>query len=212
MQEEVSAKALQRREERAAAKQLAQEMGPDFAYCSKCRKVHPKDDMLLNKDGSVSTVCNKYPTKVKSVEGVKKPVLKKEKTTTIARRYYRYQERIQNKGLEMMPFEEFSEMWKEFSQKLCRFCDRGFTRNAPPHLQFSIDRIDESKGYVAGNCQPAHRRCNYIKGSKNTQNFQSDEELMYHCGLMFAKNMKEVWGFIDVGIRVYEPPVRFVIL
>ena len=36
-----------------------------------------------------------------------------------------------------------------------------------------IDRVDNSKGYVTGNCVPCCKHCNYVKGALSVTDFKT---------------------------------------
>lgn len=206
---EPTKKALQHREERVQAKRKAEELGPDWTYCTKCRKEKLKEDMWLNKDGTPGTTCKKHDNPALRQKVVKTPV----KKPVVNSPFAKYKKRIDEKNqknetsLEMMTEDKFQEMWWEFLKLMCNYCGDDFNDKVP-HMKLSIDRICENKGYVLGNCLQACRRCNYMRGCINNQNFSTPEDFIKHC-IKIANFHKPTFNY---EIRVYPANVRFMIL
>lgn len=83
--------------------------------------------------------------------------------TTTRTKWHRHRERAKRRGLETeIPFEDF-EALSQITE--CRACSRELTFgvcNQPG--AWSLDRLDASKGYVAGNISVLCLRCNRAKG------------------------------------------------
>lgn len=85
-------------------------------------------------------------------------------------RWRYYKKSAKKRGLEFsLPREEFSTFW----QKPCSFC-------GDPIETIGLDRIDSSKGYISGNCQPCCTTCNVMKWT------QTEEEFLEHCKRIIA--------------------------
>lgn len=88
--------------------------------------------------------------------------------------FKKHQLNAKYRGLE---FELCAEEHAALTQAECAYCGADPVERPHPFLRVSIvsngiDRIDSSKGYVAGNCVPCCNTCNMAKGQMTTTHFR----------------------------------------
>ena len=82
--------------------------------------------------------------------------------------------KFRSKGQEVLSFDEYKALVEGQS---CHYCDGPLSKHG-----IAIDRMDNSKGHVVGNCVPCCGRCNYTFGD-----YYSYEEK-----LMLAETIKKI--------------------
>lgn len=88
--------------------------------------------------------------------------------------YLRYRQRARKS---VFPFELTKEEFKAVQQQNCFYCGASPSQTNKSnydngdYVYNGIDRVDNSKGYVVGNCVPCCRRCNWAKGNGRVDEF-----------------------------------------
>jgi len=89
-------------------------------------------------------------------------------------RYVAYRNRAKQDNRK---FKLSEEEFHQITSHNCFFCGM-------PHEKMGIDRLDSSKGYIAENCVPCCKYCNYMKRERSTLEF------IRHC-IKIAAYVKE---------------------
>lgn len=131
--------------------------------CAKCR-VDKLDDLFNRRGDGLQSYCRDCQRKDNDT-----------RWEDPERRYAQYKRGAEKRGLAFdIPLSEFIRV----VSNVCIYCKR--------HTKtMGIDRVDNSKGYVRGNCMPCCKACNYMKGDEHTAS-----EFTAHCELV-AGNHKE---------------------
>jgi hypothetical protein len=93
------------------------------------------------------------------------------KKGTISNKRQSCKKNANNKGLEFSLSTEYLTMLWDSQRGCCAFCggELGFIGSG--WSAASVDRIDPTKGYVEGNVQWAHWRCNDAKANMDNEDF-----------------------------------------
>jgi hypothetical protein len=95
----------------------------------------------------------------------------------------RYKRQAAQRGYEWSISDEEA---KEMTKKKCFYCGcepyqrSGAKRRGEPIIYNGIDRVDNSKGYVPGNCVPCCGMCNQMKMAFSIDDFKSRIVSIYH--------------------------------
>ena len=127
--------------------------------CKICKKELPEDSFYLNRGYRLHT-C-KYCLSKREVARTSRKRKIKFSRTWLRRRFDRIKRnaRDRNKKFELT-FEEFCQI-RTYKNEKCFYC--GTTRGP-----FSIERLDNDKGYNVSNCVVACWRCNKMKSKDYT--------------------------------------------
>lgn len=86
----------------------------------------------------------------------------------------RYMRSKYNAGVRKKEFTLSLEEYTELVTKNCRYCNSDISQETGSGL----DRIDNTKGYVPGNCSPACKSCNRIRSlSMSADEFEKQSKL-----------------------------------
>lgn len=95
--------------------------------------------------------------------------------------FERYRDRALRDGLEFnLSLEEFTNI----TSKDCVYCgnppSKKIERKNEVHYYNGVDRVDNKKGYILGNCVPCCAICNYMKRDHNVEFFKEHIKKIYN--------------------------------
>ncbi len=126
--------------------------------CKVCKKELPEDSFYLNRGKYRLHTCKYCLSKRATAYTIRKRKIRFSRAW-YRRRFERFKRRAKDRGIKFeLTFEEFCHL-RAYKDEKCFYC--GIT-NGP----FSVDRLDNTKGYSVSNCVVACFRCNKIKSSE----------------------------------------------
>jgi hypothetical protein len=118
--------------------------------CTKCKQMKPLTDFYVNNRNP-----DRFDYNCKSCDK------KRVDNRWPSRRLVRYKSAAKERRIAYeLSREEFMSFW----QKPCHYCGE-------PIETIGIDRIDNTRGYVMGNCVPCCRTCNIAKSQMTLEEF-----------------------------------------
>jgi len=92
------------------------------------------------------------------------------KMDPLKKRHVRLKSSASSRGIECLSFDQFSK-WEESQDKKCAYCSIGenMLRKSKRRRVLTIDRRDNSKGYISDNMCYCCNRCNILKSDFFTE-------------------------------------------
>ena len=103
---------------------------------------------------------------VQSITQIPQSIVRPKYADTLVGRYSTYRSSAKKRGL---PFSMTEKAFFTVLKSECHYCGI-----SPTVSKMGVDRKDNSLGYVAGNCLPACRHCNYAKGQLSYDAFTKE--------------------------------------
>jgi len=132
----------------------------NMEICKICKKELPKDSFELIKRKYRSHICRGCRSQKEAVRTRRKRKIKFSRAW-FNRRFCRLKQHARNRNIKFeLNFEDFCRI-RTYKNEKCFYC--GTTRGP-----FSIERLDNAKGYNVSNCVVACWRCNKMKSKDFT--------------------------------------------
>ena len=128
--------------------------------CKVCKKRLPKNSFYLNRGKYRLHTCKDCLSKRETVRALQRRKIKFSRAW-FSRRFYRLKRNARDRNIRFeLTLEEFCRI-RTYKDERCLYCQT--TRGV-----FSIERLDNTKGYSISNCVAACFRCNTMKSKDYT--------------------------------------------